>query len=279
MLKDKDLIKTLKPSTVTILGIPLDKNSSFMKGAASGPSKIREKLHCGSTNLCAENGISLEDNSRFIDLGDMRFTQEGNFVEDIEQTIIGLLSKGAFILSLGGDHSITYPVVKAYHNKYKGLNILHIDAHPDLYEEYDGNRFSHASPFARIMESNLVNSIVQVGIRTMNPHQRAQADRFGVRVIEMKDWYPDYPMNLEGPLYISLDIDAIDPAYAPGVSHHEPGGLATREVIRIIQRLDIPIVGADIVELNSLRDINNITAMTVVKLLKELAGKIIEINS
>jgi arginase family enzyme len=112
----------------------------------------------------------------------------------------------------------------------------------------------------------------------MNPHQRAQAERFGVEVIEMRDWEAGHEVGLRGPIYLSLDMDALDPAFAPGVSHHEPGGLATRDVIQLIQGLQAPIVGADIVELNPRRDPVGITAMTAAKLLKEIAACMIAGN-
>jgi arginase family enzyme len=158
---------------------------------------------------------------------------------------------------------------------HKNLNILHLDAHADLYDDFEGNPHSHASPFARILEQGLAQRLVQVGIRTLNPHQREQAKRFGVEIIEMKDWKDSHVFSFDGPLYISLDIDALDPTFAPGVSHYEPGGFSTRQVLNIIQNLKANIVGADIVELNPSRDIHNMTAMTAVKFLKELLAKMI----
>nr|NIV28320.1 agmatinase [Anaerolineae bacterium] len=151
-----------------------------------------------------------------------------------------------------------------------------LDAHPDLYDEIEGNRYSHGCPFARIMEESLVTRLVQVGIRTMNPHQRAQAERFGVEVHEMRDWRPGTAFDFGGPVYLSLDLDVLDPAFAPGTSHHEPGGLSTREVLELIQNLRAPIVGADIVELNPKRDPLGITAMAAAKLLKEVVAGMVE---
>ncbi|MEO5889400.1 MAG: arginase family protein, partial [Ferruginibacter sp.] len=104
-------------------------------------------------------------------------------------------------------------------------------------------------------------------------HQREQADKYGVKIIEMKKFNFDFLQTLQSPLYVSLDIDVLDPAFAPGVSHHEPGGLSTREVIRIIQNIEATIVGADLVEYNPIRDINNMTAMVCYKLFKELIDK------
>lgn len=155
---------------------------------------------------------------------------------------------------------------------------MHFDAHPDLYDTLDGDRFSHACPFARIMEEGRVRRLVQIGIRTMNPHQRSQAERFGVEVHERRDWDGTIP-SLDGPVYVTIDLDALDPAYAPGVSHHEPGGLTTRELLDSIRQIAVSpasVVGADVVELNPHRDINDVTAMVAAKLTRELLGLLIE---
>jgi arginase family enzyme len=155
------------------------------------------------------------------------------------------------------------------------LNILQLDAHPDLYNEFEGNPFSHACPFARIMEEKLAARLVQVGIRTMNPHLQEQAERFNVETIDMKTCDSSHKFIFNGPVYISLDMDVLDPAFAPGVAHAAPGGLSTREVLEIIQDLEAPVVGADIVELNPIRDINGITAMAAAKFLKEIVEKML----
>jgi agmatinase len=249
-----------------------------MRGSALAPHRTREALHCGSSNLCAENGIDLGAEPRFRDLGDLELTRGTIVLKQIEEAIISFIEQDVYVLSLGGDHAITYPIIKAYSQKYDNLNILHLDAHPDLYGELEGNRYSHACPFARIMEEGLAMRLVQVGIRTMNPHQLAQARRFGVEVIEMRRWNPPITFAFEGPVYLSLDIDVLDPGFAPGVSHYEPGGLSPREVIQIIQSLQVSIVGADIVEFNPKRDTSGMTAMVAAKFLKEIAGKMIERN-
>ena len=109
----------------------------------------------------------------------------------------------------------------------------------------------------------------------MSGHQRAQADRFGVEVIDMRAWEEGLRPALAGPVYLSLDLDGIDPAFAPGVSHQEPGGLAVRDVITLIQRLPGPIVGADVVEYNPVCDVGETTARVAAKLVKEIAGRMI----
>ena len=109
----------------------------------------------------------------------------------------------------------------------------------------------------------------------MTSHQKEQADRFGVNVIEMKDWSSEINMKFDGPVYITFDMDVLDPAFAPGVSHHEPGGLTTREAINMIQKLDAKIVGCDVVEYNPDRDINGVTGMVAAKVVKELLAKLL----
>lgn len=274
----RESFDALRPGVVAVVGIPYDQNSSFMQGPASAPARIREALHSGSANLCSEGGIDLGTELRFHDLGDLELADGVAALAKIEEIIESLLEREVYVLSLGGDHAITYPILRAYGKRYDKLNLLQLDAHPDLYDEYEGNRYSHACPFARIMEENLAGRLVQVGIRTMNAHQRTQAERFGVEVIEMKRWQPETGLDFEGPLYLSLDMDVLDPAFAPGVSHHEPGGLSTRDVLRLIQNLRVPIVGADIVEFNPRRDPLGITAMVAAKFLKEIAGRMVELN-
>lgn len=267
---------TFGPDAVGIIGIPYDIHSSYMQGPGLAPARIREVMHSGSSNLCAENGIDLEAVSNLYDLGDLELEQEAGAIDQVETAITTMLARELRLLALGGDHAITYPIVKAYAKKYGPLDILHLDAHPDLYDIFQDNPYSNACPFARIMEEGLATRLVQVGIRTFNPHQRRQAQRFGVESIEMKNWQPGLPLDFKGPLYLSVDLDVLDPAFAPGVSHHEPGGLATREVLQLIQQVKGTIVGADIVEFNPRRDKTEITAMTAVKILKEVTVRMLE---
>lgn len=250
--------------------IPFDEFSSFLRGPALAPPKIREAFHSDSSNYFTESGIDLEAHAQLKEWEALQLPKGVGAINAIEESITKILLQHERILFLGGDHSITYPVIKAFAKKYKDLTILHLDAHPDLYDEFEGNKFSHACPFARIMEGGYAKRLVQVGIRTMNEHQREQAKRFGVEVIEMKDWNAQLRFEFDGPVYISLDMDAIDPAFAPGVSHHEPGGFSTREILSILQNINANVVGADLVEFNPARDTSGITAMLAAKLYKEL---------
>jgi arginase len=255
---------------VVIVGIPFDQNSSYQRGAADGPAAIRNAFKCESSNSCSELGMDTNTCSEWTSLS---LNSDPSPFETITRTIRDIRTSGAVPISLGGDHSITFPIIQAFADVARDLTILHFDAHPDLYDSFEGDRNSHACPFARIMEASLAKRLVQVGIRTMNEHQRKQAERFGVEVLEMRQWEGHMPA-LDGPLYVSFDMDVLDPAYCPGVSHPEPGGLTTREVIREIHDLSVPIVGADIVELNPANDQSGISAMCAAKILKELIGKI-----
>jgi arginase len=255
---------------IAVAGIPFDEFSSFLHGPEKAPPLIRQAYHSDSSNYFTESGVNLKNHPGWNDHGDLHLPSGINAIQAIESGILGILTSHDKILSLGGDHSITYPVVKAVSKKYGKLNILHLDAHPDLYDHFEGNRFSHACPFARIMEEGLASRLVQVGIRTMNTHQREQANRFGVEVFEMKNWVEFNKVKFDGPVYISLDMDAIDPAFAPGVSHHEPGGFISREILSILQGIHGNVIGADLVEFNPTRDASGITAMLAAKLYKEL---------
>ncbi len=257
---------------IKLIGIPYDANSSFLKGPALAPARIRLMDKEGSANAFSENGLEVREGLNYEDEGDLFFEDlrpEKAFVT-IKTAISRVLKAHYKILSIGGDHSISYPVIDAFADHYQGLNILHLDAHGDLYDNFDNNPYSHASPFARLMETGKIKSLTQVGIRTFNTHQREQVKRFGVRSIEMKDFNYDFLQTLEAPLYISLDIDVLDPAFAPGISHHEPGGMSTRELLRILQSVSVEVVGADLVEYNPVRDVHNMTAMLGYKLMKEL---------
>jgi arginase len=261
----EDRLRDAPDARIALVGFASDENSSFLRGTAEAPPLIREALRSDSTNLWTEDGIDLGDGGVLFDAGD--------FEASIEEVTALLLKHGKTPLALGGDHSISYPVVRAFAEVHERLDVLQFDAHPDLYDEFEGNRQSHACPFARIMELGVVGRLVQVGIRTMNDHQRAQAEKFGVEVVEMRHWDAGRSFAFDAPLYVSIDLDVLDPAFAPGVSHREPGGASTRQLIDTIQRLRGHVVGADVVEFNPRRDPVGLTAAVGAKLVKELAGK------
>ena len=260
---------------LALVGFRYDENSSFLRGAAEAPPLIRSALASDASNAWTENGRELTG-STFHDAGDFAAPPGGAMPATIEAAVGALIDRGLRPISLGGDHAITYPILRAFARRHPRLSILHFDAHPDLYDEFQGNRLSHACPFARIMEEGLAQRLVQVGLRAVTGHQRAQIARFGVEAIEMKDFRDGFAPAFDTPVYVSFDLDGLDPAFAPGVSHREPGGLSTRQALDVIARVTAPVVGADVVEFNPRLDPTGMTAMVCAKLVKELAGKILE---
>jgi agmatinase len=261
--------------TPTLLGVPFDAASSFLRGAAAGPAAIRAALLSPSSNLWTESLRDLGVPGALEDAGDVTL-RPNDGRGSIERAVDQLAARRRCIIALGGDHSVSYPLIRATARARGPFTVLHLDAHPDLYPEFEGDPYSHACPFARVVEEGLAERLVQVGIRTMNGAQQAQAERHDVEVIDMRAWTAGRRPDVRGPLYLSIDLDAFDPAFAPGVSHREPGGLATRDAIDLIQRLPGPIVGADIVELNPSRDPIGITAPLAAKLVKELAARMLD---
>jgi len=258
----------------TLLGIPFDAYSSYLRGAAEAPAKIRQALRCEASNRWTETHLDLGVTGVYGDAGDLALAEKDAFAA-IEAGVDALLAQEKRPVSLGGDHSITYPILRAFARQHGELTIFHFDAHPDLYDEFEGNRLSHACPLARIMESGLAKQLVQVGIRTMNLHQRQQAQRFGVEVVEMRGLPADAKLKSAGPVYITFDMDVLDPAFAPGVSHREPGGMSVREAIAHLHAIEGEIVGADLVEYNPLQDVAGVTATVAGKIVKEILGKMI----
>jgi agmatinase len=256
-----------------LIGIPWDASSSFLRGAAGAPPAIRAALQSPSSNSWSERGTDVSAPGVLEDAGDLELGGDAAAARAaIESGIAAVLARGQVPIALGGDHSITYPVLRAFRGRVNDLTIVHVDAHGDLYDEFEGDRFSHACPFARIMEEGLASRLVQIGVRTLTAHQREQAKKFGVEIYDPGRW-TDAPLDrLTPPLYVSIDLDGLDPAHAPGVSHPEPGGLSTRDVISIVHRLPCAIVGADVVEYNPLHDVRDLTARVAARLVKELVA-------
>lgn len=273
----------MKPKQATkLVGLPFDGSSSFLRGSAKAPEAVRRVLHAGSANWFTELGVEVRPATPdvpngWVDLGDLHLRDDA---PSAFRQIVAAMSEATFdgsrVVSIGGDHFVTWPIIDALSNVHPELTIVHIDAHPDLYDALDGDRFSHASPFARIMEDGLAKRLIQYGIRTATTHQREQVERFGVEMYELRTWDGSFA-TLDGPVYLSIDVDGLDPAFAPGVSHHEPGGLTMRQVLRILHNVaeqGVDVVGADIVEINPDRDVHDMTAMVGAKLVRECLGLI-----
>ena len=259
-----------------LLGVGWDDHSSHARGPARAPAHIRAALHDDAGNRYAPDLTDVLAPEALHDHGDVTLPGGEEDVERITAAAAAVLDSGDALLALGGDHAVTYPLMRAVATRHPGVRIVHIDAHPDLYDDFEGDPLSHASPFARIMEQKLASRLIQIGIRADTPHLRAQAERFRVW-----SYVPDDIESAlvsvaslgDGPVYLSIDLDGLDPAFAPGVNHHEPGGLTVREVLRVIDALPGTLVGADIVELAPDRDLNGVTARVAATLAKSLIAR------
>ncbi len=264
---------------VGLLGIPFDANSSFRRGPAKAPAAIREALASEGVNAYSERGLHVWPGGPVTDHGDLRVPQRAGVrapLDVIERGVAAAVSQTPRLLILGGDHAITYPVLQAMSKQWGKLSLLHFDAHPDLYPDFEGNRYSHASPMARVLEDGLVDRLVQVGIRTYTPAQAALARQHGVETYAAWELGTLPRLRFSKPLYISIDLDGLDPAFAPAVSHPEPGGLSVRQLLDIVAAVRAPrLAGVDVVELNPRLDPQALTAMVAAKLVREHLARLI----
>jgi arginase len=259
---------------ITLLGLPWDGSSSFQRGAAEAPPKIRAALQSPSSNSFNERGDDVTSAEVMTDAGDLDLSGDAAEArERIELAVRNILSSSSKPLLLGGDHSVTYPALRAFGDRGP-VTVLHFDAHGDIYDEFEGDRYSHACPFARVMEEKLASRLIQVGVRTLTPHQRSQSAKLGTEVFGPDRWREVIPVlaALTGPVYVSLDIDVLEPMLAPGLSHPEPGGLSVRDVLEVLAALRGPVAGADVVEYNPRNDVRDLTARVTAKFVKELVG-------
>jgi agmatinase len=272
-----------------VLGLPWDVSSSFRKGAVEGPLYIRHATSGQLYNSFAETGRNIKDTWQIFDLGDALI--ESLDVEGAKNLVLSTLHmyhrQEMQFFFLGGDHLSTYFTFTALKSLQDlRIGLIYIDAHPDLYEQYEGNPYSHACVVKRIIDETNIEpeTIIQVGIRSPTPDQVDYANSVGIKTITTKDIAQNGPQTaaetvkslipkyLDG-VYLSIDLDVLDPAYAPGVGNPEPAGLTTRELIEFLHGLQgIKIHSFDIVELCPKFDPSGISALAAAKLIKEILG-------
>jgi agmatinase len=274
---------------VTVMGIPFDGAVSCGKGSAQGPEKIRSlSRYLPATT---EQGFEI-DGLKVYDHGDVPINLNWEeYYAEVEKQALHLFETGKFCLFFGGDHSVTIPLSRAYGEYYKGkkIGIIHFDAHPDLCYEYDDHKWSHACPFRRALEDVIKpGDLAQVGIRSYEKEEivfyKENPDLLLIKAYDvfmegyvaacqkLKEKFKNYDA-----IYLSLDIDVLDPAYAPGTGTPEAGGLSSRELMEIVKFLivELPIVAMDLVEVSPPLDSrNDITAWAALKVVYEVFGKL-----
>ncbi|MHA2246947.1 MAG: agmatinase [Candidatus Hodarchaeales archaeon] len=284
----------LDKANLITLGVPWDFSSSYRKGCAKAPKVIRQATTGELYNPYTETNVNIEDKWQIFDAGDVEVSTNDAMntrkkVLTTLQRIYDMKKKPRFLF-LGGDHLISY---FCFYSLFEiGLfddnrvGIIYLDAHPDLYYQYKGNLYSHACVLRRILDQTKINTknIIQVGIRASTNEQQKLAENAGITTITANEIQRKgteaitYLIEKElfktvNQIYLSIDLDILDPAFAPGLGNPEPGGLTTREIIRLVQGFSrLPIFAFDVVELCPDYDQSNITAFAAAKLIKEILG-------
>ena len=283
---------SLVEANFAVVGIPWDISSSYRIGSAKAPTKIRAATTGDLYNPYTEKGLNIQDKWKIFDCGDIKIStnKESEVKEQVVKTIKPLSEKIKNFLFLGGDHLATYfsvcALTKLNAFSDKKIGILYLDSHPDLYNDYKGNPYSHACVLRRILDESPINpeNIYQVGIRAATPDQLEFIDKAGISMVStdeilkrgvksVTDQVNKIFKDSVDLVYLSIDLDVLDPAFVPGVGNPEPGGISTSQLIQIIKNIDsLPIFSFDIVELNPTYDHNQITAFTAAKIIKETLG-------
>lgn len=279
----------IEGADVVVMGVPFDGAVSCGKGSSLAPEKIRSLSRYLPT--ITEEGFDI-GHLKVYDHGDVPVSLNWEaYYADVEKEAFALFQSGKFCLFFGGDHSVTIPLSRAFGHHFKGkkIGIIHFDSHPDLCDEYDGHRWSHACPLRRAVEDVITpKDLAQIGIRSYEKEEvafyKAHPDLLLIRAYDVfnegfqsvcekiKSKFRDYDA-----LYISLDIDVLDPAFAPGTGTPEAGGLSSRELMQMIKFLmsELPIVAMDLVEVSPpLDSVNHITSWAALKIVYEVFGKL-----
>jgi|TARA_B110000196_G_scaffold255381_1_gene225353 agmatinase len=258
-------------------GYPFDGTACFRKGTSEAPDAIRKNSYNFETYLL-ELGIDLSDVSA-NDWGNLEVTDNQDKNEKLlEDLVLKIVNEGKFPIGLGGEHSLTPAAVKAVHTKYPNLAVVILDAHLDFRDQYEGNPKSHATVTKRVSEIVGVDNVRSIGIRSVSQSEITEARSVGLKFIEsgwteLREYLADVIDDLDGPVYFSLDMDVIDPAFAPGVGTPEPFGMTPYEVIQTINFFADRIVGFDCVEVCPPHDNGNTSALAA-RLTRHLVGAV-----
>jgi len=276
---------------IIIVGVPLDTGASYKPGTRFGPAGIRKssmilKFYSGEKGLFNPYLGNVLKNVNIVDYGDLEipFGDLKSAMDKIYSDIDNISWSNAFKIFLGGDHSITYPLVKAIYKRYNDLKIVHIDAHLDILPSYGGVKYTHASPIYRIINDVGIkpDNIIQLGMRgyVNSVDSYNYAKEAGVKIYDISrvrqyglSRILDEVIELigESSVYITFDIDSLDPSIAPGTGVVEPGGFTYPEASEIIRRLGkLNVVAADFVEYSPELDVNDITGKTITYLILDL---------
>ncbi|UOG07412.1 agmatinase [Bacillus altitudinis] len=267
---------TWEDAKVILYGMPMDWTVSYRPGSRFGPNRIREV------------SIGLEEYSPYLDreLHEVPFFDAGDIplpfgnaqksLDLIEEYVDSILEKGKFPLGMGGEHLVSWPVFRAMYKKYPDLAIIHMDAHTDLREEYEGEPLSHSTPIRKVAGLIGPENVYSFGIRSGMKEEFEWAKEVGMHISKFEVLEPlkqVLPKLKDRPVYVTIDIDVLDPAHAPGTGTVDAGGITSKELLASIHAIagsDVHVVGADLVEVAPVYDHSDQTANTASKLLREM---------
>jgi agmatinase len=277
--------RELENVDVAIVGVPFDSGATNRSGTRFGPRRIRE----ASLQLWGYNQVlntAPTEALKIVDYGDVSVISVDirATMDRITSEIKSILDQGVTVVALGGDHSISLPLLRAHASKFGEVGVIHFDSHPDTWDwEYENQPYSHGTPFCRALEENLIDTsaYLQIGIRgpTSWAKDLDHAREMGAEILTIDQVFElgitavvDRMRNAVGdrPIYISLDIDSVDPAFAPGTGTPEVGGLSSYDILRLVRGLrGLNIVGFDLVEVSPPYDHGDITSILAANLVFE----------
>jgi agmatinase len=263
-------------SSAVLYGMPMDWTVSYRPGSRFGPSRIRE-VSIGLEEYSAYLDREL-DEMKYFDAGDipLPFGNPQKSIDLIEEFVDKVLAKGKYPLGMGGEHLVSWPVIKAMYKKYPDLAIIHMDAHTDLREHYEGEPLSHSTPIRKAAELMGPENVFSFGIRSGMKEEFEWAKNVGMYMAKFEVLEPlkgILPMLAGRPVYVTIDIDVLDPAHAPGTGTVDAGGITSRELlasIHEIARSEVNVVGSDLVEVAPIYDHSEQTANTASKIIREM---------
>jgi agmatinase len=263
-------------SEAVIYGMPMDWTVSYRPGSRFGPARIRE-VSIGLEEYSPYLDRELEE-VKYFDAGDipLPFGNAQRSLDMIEEFVDKILAADKFPLGLGGEHLVSWPVIKAMYKKYPDLAIIHMDAHTDLREQYEGEPLSHSTPIRKAAELIGPTNVYSFGIRSGMKEEFEWAKENGMYIAKFEVLEPlkEVLPKLAGrPVYVTIDIDVLDPAHAPGTGTVDAGGITSKELLAAIHEIaksDVEVVGADLVEVAPVYDHSEQTANTASKLVREM---------
>lgn len=271
---------------VAIVGVPFDGGTSFRPGARFGPSAVREASRLLRPGYHYELQTTAVEMKQFVDAGDLACTPYDNqlAVQQIQEQAAKLIGKDKTVVAIGGDHTIALPMIRATTAVHGPVALLHFDAHLDTWDTYSGQPITHGTMFRRAFEEGLLieDRSMHVGIRgpVYDKDDFLRDHEFGFQIIRCSDLdrigVPAVSAQIKErigdlPVYLSIDIDVLDPAFAPGTGTPEMGGLHSRELLQTLRALSaLNIVGADVVEVSPAYDHADVTSLAAATLVFEM---------